>query len=88
MYIFVHRKLQIIRIFSLSTIGTVTPFKKFCGDHNTFISRNIIENFVINFVIVIFVYSKIKVLLPCDEKTESLHMLGYTWKNTFIGRIS
>lgn len=48
-----------------------------------FISRNIIENFVINFVIVIFVYSKVKMLLPCDE-----NMLGYTWKNTFIGRIS
>lgn len=85
MYIFVHRKLQIIRIFSLSTIGTVTPFKKFCGDHNTFISRNIIENFVINFVIVIFVYSKVKVLLPCDENTEvfthvRLYMEEYVYR--------
>lgn len=32
-----------------------------------FINRNIIENFVINFVIVIYVFSKVKMLLPCTR---------------------
>lgn len=76
MYIF--RSLKIVnvnvRIFSLSIVDTVTVthFKKFCADHNIFISRNIIENFVIN--VVSFVYFKVKVITLYENRYRSLYI--------------